>query len=89
MVTPNMFTSDLYKYENLPKECFFVDDNYFSAHLKKNGVKILMVGMAYKAIPLPEMNACQIGALHGNQNHDGRNERVVNKYFGKGDKIDF
>jgi len=83
MVTPDMFTSDLYAYEKYPKECFFVDDNYFSAHLKKNGVKLLMVGMAYKAIPLPEMNACQIGALHGNENHNGRNEKVVNKFFRK------
>jgi len=84
MVTPKMFTKDLYDYEKVPKECFYVDDNYFSAHLKKNKVKILMVGMKYKSIPLPEMTACAIGALHGDQNHDGKNERVVNRYFGKG-----
>lgn len=53
--------------------------------MKKNKVKILMVGMTYKAIPFPELKACQIGALHGNQNHDGRNERVVNRYFNKND----
>ena len=83
MVTPNMFNKDLYDYDKVPKECFYVDDNYFSAHLKKNKVKILMVGMSFKAIPLPEMTACGIGALHGDQNHDGRNERVVNRHFGK------
>ena len=81
MVTPDMFTNSLYKYEKFPKECFYVDDNYFSAHLKKNKVKILMVGMSYKAVPLPEMTACAIGALHGNENHNGKNEKVVNKYF--------
>ena len=55
--------------------------NYFSAHLKKNNVKILMVGMSYKAVPLPEMTSCAIGALHGNENHNGKNEKIVNKYF--------
>jgi len=83
MVTPDMFNERLYDYEKVPKECFYVDDNYFSAHLKGNKVKILMVGMSFKAVPLPELTACGIGALHGDQNHDGRNERVVNRYFGK------
>jgi len=81
IVTPKMFNKRLYDYDKVPKECFYVDDNYFSGHLKKNKVKILMVGMKYKAIPLPEMTACAIGALHGDQNHDGRNERVVNRYW--------
>lgn len=81
MVTPDMFAEDLYDYQKVPRECFFVDDNYFSAHLKKNGVKILMVGMAYKAVPLPEATSCQINPLHGNANHDGRNERIVNRHF--------
>ena len=81
MVTPDMFTEDLYDYENLPKECFFVDDNYFSAHLKKNNVKILMAGLTYKAVPLPEITACQISPLHQVENHDDHNEKVVNKFF--------
>jgi hypothetical protein len=81
MVTPDMFTEKLYDYTKIPKECFYVDDNYFSAHLKKNNVKILMIGMSYKAVPLPEMTSCAIGALHGNENHNGKNERVVNKFF--------
>jgi len=81
LVTPNMFKKELYDYSRIPKECFYVDDNYFSAHLKKNNVKILMVGMSYKAVPLPEMTSCAIGALHGNENHNGKNEKVVNKYF--------
>jgi hypothetical protein len=83
MVTPDMFTDnlyDLYDYKKIPKECFFVDDNYFSGHLRKNKVKILMVGMTYKAVPLPEINTCQLNPLHGGENHDGRNEKIVNKY---------
>jgi len=81
MVRPDMFRKKLYNYDKIPKECFYVDDNYFSAHLKKNNVKILMVGMSYKAVPLPEMTSCAIGALHGNENHNGKNEKIVNKYF--------
>lgn len=83
MVTPDMFTQELYDYQNIPKECFFVDDNYFSAHLKNNNVKILQVGLSFKGVPLPEMETCQINPLHGGQNHDGRNERVVNRFFNK------
>ena len=81
MVTPDMFTEDLYDYEKLPKECFFVDDNYFSAHLQKNNVKILMAGLSYKAVPLPEITTCQISPLHQVENHDDHNEKVVNKFF--------
>lgn len=83
MVTPNMFTKDIYNYRRAPKECFFVDDNYFSWHLKKNRVKILMVGLNYKAVPLPDMTNCFTGALHQNHNGDGHNERVVNRYYNK------
>ncbi len=81
MVTQDMFTEDLYDYEKIPRECFFVDDNYFSAHLKKNNVKIFMVGLTYKAVPLPEITACQISPLHQVENHDDHNEKVVNKFF--------
>lgn len=81
LVTPEMFTQELYNYDKIPRECFFVDDNYFSAHLRNNNVKILQVGMSFKAVPLPEMETCQISPLHQGQNHDGRNERVVNRFF--------
>lgn len=83
IVTPSMFKGSLLEYSRVPKECFFVDDNYFSAHLKANGVKILQVGMGFKSIPLPEIETCQIGALHAGANHDGKNERVVNRFFAK------
>ena len=83
MVTPKMFTNDIYEYEKVPKECFFVDDNYFSFHLKKNGVKIMMIGMSYKAVPLPDMVNCFTDGLHRNENTNGNNEVVVNKYFNK------
>lgn len=83
MVTPDMFTDELYDYDKVPKECFFVDDNYFSAHLKKNGVKILQVGCCYKSVPLPEMVTCQINPLHQVYNHNGTNERIVNRHFRK------
>jgi hypothetical protein len=79
IVTPDMFTKDLYDYDKLPKECFFVDDNYFSAHLKKNNVKILMAGLAYKAVPLPEIVTCQLSPLHQTENHDNKNEKIVNR----------
>ena len=79
IVTPDMFTEELYDYGKLPKECFFVDDNYFSAHLKKNNVKILMAGLSYKAVPLPEIVTCQLSPLHQTENHDNNNEKIVNK----------
>ena len=79
IVTPGMFSPDLYDYDKLPKECFFVDDNYFSAHLKKNNVKILMAGLSYKAVPLPEIVTCQLSPLHQTENHDNNNEKIVNK----------
>jgi len=79
MVTKDMFTKDLYNYKKYPKECFFVDDNYLSFHLHKNKVKIIMIGASYRSIPLPEMASCNTGALHQGANHDGRNERIVNR----------
>lgn len=85
IVTPKMFTDDIYEYENIPKACFFVDDNYFSFHLKKNGVKIMMIGMSYKAVPLPDMVNCFTDGLHRNENTNGKNEVIVNKFFNKFD----
>ncbi len=79
MVTKNMFTENLYNYNDYPKECFFVDDNYLSYHLKRNKVKILMVGANFKTIPLPELASGCIGALHDNENANGKNELTVNK----------
>jgi hypothetical protein len=83
MVSSDMFTEKIFEYEKVPKECFFVDDNYFSFHLKSNKVKILMVGLTYKSIPLPDMVNCFNGGLHPNENHDGRNEVKVNRFFNK------
>lgn len=83
MVSSDMFTEKIFEYENVPKECFFVDDNYFSFHLKKNKIRILMVGLTYKSVPLPDMVNCLNGGLHPNENHDGRNEVKVNKFFKK------
>ena len=81
MVTPKMFVKDIFNYEKHPKECFFVDDNYFSHHLKKNKVRIVMTGLSYKAVPLPDMINCHIGALHQEHNGNGKNEVIVNKHF--------
>lgn len=78
MVDKSMFTEDIYNYHKYPKECFFVDDNYLSYHLKRNGVKILMVGANYCSIPLPELASGCLGALHDNENANGNNEKIVN-----------
>ena len=83
MVTPNMFTKDIFKYDSHPAECFFVDDNYFSAQLKMNNVRILMAGINYKAVPLPENFNGGIDALHQTHNENGKNEVIVNKHFNK------
>lgn len=79
MVTPDMFTDNIFSYQNLPKEAFFVDDNTFSSHLIKNNVNILMIGLAYKSVPLPDMVACHYDALHKNYNANGKNEKIINK----------
>lgn len=81
MVTPDMFTEEIFDYTNHPKECFFVDDNYFSFHLKKNNVRILMVGLSYKAIPFSDTVNVAIGGLHATSNKNGKNEVIVNKHF--------
>ena len=77
----SIFSVNTENYTVTPEECFYVDDNYFSALLKKNNVKILMVGLTYKSIPLPEIITSQLNPLHGNENHNGKNERIVNKFF--------
>ena len=81
MVKKWMFPKEVYDYSNAPKEAFFVDDNWFSNHLRRNGVKILEIGINYKAIPIPDWVACHEDGLHPNHNNDGHNERVVNRYF--------
>ena len=83
MVTPSMFTKEIFKYDSHPAECFFVDDNYFSAQLKLNNVRILMTGINYKAVPLPENFNGGIDALHQTHNENGKNEVIVNKHFNK------
>ena len=83
LVTPDMFNRSIHNYNGLPKEAFFVDDNYFSWHLKKNRVKILMIGLLYRSVPLPSLNNCFIDGLHAQYNGNGENERKVNRYFRK------
>ena len=81
MVKRDMFTEKVFDYSKAPKETFFVDDHWFSHHLMKNKVKILQVGMKYNAVPLPDMLACNFDGLARQNNYDGHNERVVNRYF--------
>lgn len=83
MVTPNMFTKEIFNYSSYPAECFFVDDNYFSSHLKLNNVRILMAGINYKAVPLAENFNGGIDALHQTHNKNGKNEIIVNTHFNK------
>jgi hypothetical protein len=83
MVTPNMFTTEIFDYTKHPKECFFVDDNYFSFHLKRNNVRILMAGLSYKAIPFSDTVNGAIGGLHATLNKNGKNEVIVNTHFNK------
>ena len=83
LVTPDMFSQSIYHYKGAPKEAFFVDDNYFSWHLRRNRVKILMLGLHYQSVPLPSLNNCFIDGLHAQYNGNGENERKVNRHYRK------
>ncbi len=43
-----------------------------------------MLGMKVRAVPLPNLSACGIGALHRNFNGDGKNEKIVDNWFENG-----
>lgn len=88
IVTPKMIPNKVFDYKGRessgdlpPKEAFYVDDNWVSGWLRANQVKIWMIGMKIRAVPLPNLSACRIGALHRNFNGDGKNEKIVDDWF--------
>ncbi len=84
IVTPKMFPDEVFDYSKGPDEAFYVDDNWISGWLRYNQVKIFMLGMKVRAVPLPNLSACGIGALHRNFNGDGKNEKIVDNWFENG-----
>lgn len=97
VVTPNMFTKNVFDYSNtslegpfgkvrkvkVPKEAFSVDDSWFSGWLRMNKVKIYMIGLKSGSIPLPNFASNSIGALCQNDNESGNNDDIVNAWFNR------
>jgi len=77
LVTADMFSSDVFDYSKAPKECVFVDDIWFSFHLKK---KIYSLGFNYKNIPISSINESGI-SLCSTMNSDNKNNEIAIQYF--------
>ena len=55
LVTPEMFSSNVFNFDIAPKECFWVDDIWFSGWLKYNNVKIYSLGFQFCNMPITDM----------------------------------
>jgi len=53
--SPEMFPSYVFDFNLAPKECFWVDDIWFSGWLHYNGVQIYSLGFNYKNIPITNL----------------------------------
>ena len=77
LVTPDMFSLDVFDYSKAPKECLYVDDIWFSFHVK---TKIYSLGFQYKNIPITSINDSGI-SLCSSVNSDNKNNEISIQYF--------
>ena len=83
LVTADMFLDSVFDYSNAPKECMYVDDIWFSFHLK---TKIYSLGFQYKNIPITSMNDSGI-SLCSTVNKDNQNNEISIRYFHELEKL--
>lgn len=83
VITPKMFSKQVFDYSNAPEESFYVDDNWLSGWLRYNNVPILMMGLSYKCYPYSNQQTENTHSLTTDHNESGKNEEVVNAWFEK------
>jgi hypothetical protein len=81
LVTPDMFPTEVFDYHKAPKECFWVDDIWFSGWLKYNDIRIYSLGFQYKNIPITNVNTVNTPSLCKDKNENKRNDLKAISYF--------
>ena len=90
LVTPEMFPKEVFNFKKGPKECFWVDDVWFSGWLKYNGVRIYSLGFSNQNIPITNIDLLEKGdGLCSTKNLTDKNNTKALKFFSKKMKVKF
>ncbi len=90
LVTPKMFTSDVFDFSLAPKECKWVDDVWFSCWLNFNNIKIWSLGNTYKTTPITNFETLiDSESLCFTHNVNSNNNNIAIKWFHNKNKIKF
>jgi hypothetical protein len=82
LVSPSFFTEDIFDYDKVPKEAFFVDDIYFSGYLASKEIPIYVVPAPFRYTRIKDpVHKRRSVALHRTENRSGHNNKVLYKYF--------
>jgi hypothetical protein len=83
LVTPEMFPVEVFNYKKAPKECFWVDDIWFSGWLRYNKVKIYSLGFNRQNIPITNSNHLNTPSLSEGKNLNDKNNEKAISFFQK------
>lgn len=81
LVTPEMYTLDVFDYSKAPKEAVWVDDIWFSGWLKYNNIKIYGIGFKNQVIPIANITTLFTPALCHSYNSNETNNNIIIKWF--------
>ena len=81
ILTPKMIPRDIFNYEAGPSGAVFVDDNWISGWLSRNGHKIFKLGMKQGCSFFLNISNVNTESLSGGENKNKVHEHEVNDWF--------
>ncbi|MBW2384058.1 MAG: glycosyltransferase family 2 protein [Deltaproteobacteria bacterium] len=81
LVRSRYFSEDVFDYSAAPKEAFFQDDIWFSAHLARRGIERFVVPFDNCYTRIASWSARNTVSLWGGENRDGRVDETMLSYF--------
>lgn len=80
-VKPKLFDKNVFDYTNSPEEAFYVDDIWFSGHLAKRNIQVMVVPISSRFGRLRSIKQFYNESLSKKINSDGSNNDVMYRYF--------
>ncbi len=81
LVKPKFFDEQVFDYESVPAQAFFVDDIWFSGHLAKNGIQKFIIPFTGWFVYMPTLSTLSSLSLDQTENREGKNDDVMIEYF--------
>ena len=81
ILAPKMLPKEVFDYSLAPESAIYVDDNWISGWLRRNNVKIYMMGLKKGTCFFLSQSTLHTLSLSSGPNKNKKHEKIVNKWF--------